>query len=69
MPRNPNQREEEETDLDRTRSGDWRDERYDEHRFSQDEDDKAGRSWHVVEGDLEIEDPNCKERDRSRSRR
>ena len=37
----------------KTRTSDPREERYDEHRFSQDEDDLAGRSWNSLVSPLD----------------
>ena len=34
---------------------DWKDEPDDDNRFSQEHDDKAGRAWHGMNSDYEIE--------------
>ena len=39
-----------------TRTSDPRDERYDEHRFSQEGDDHAGRSWNSLASQLDEND-------------
>ena len=48
---------------DRERSSRWQDERYDEHRFNQDEDDRAGRKWGGMSSDYEIDETGRFHRD------